>query len=50
MWYFILALLFGNPSNSNTSNDQTMYSIQTDDNDGDEPGTGGVTNPIRPGK
>ncbi|WP_447769276.1 hypothetical protein [Sphingobacterium faecium] len=48
MWYFILALLFGNPSNSNTSNDQTMFSIQTDDNDGD--GNGGDRNPIRPGK
>ncbi|WP_293927162.1 hypothetical protein [Sphingobacterium sp. UBA6320] len=45
MWYFILALLFGNPSNSNTSNDQTMYSIQTEDND---PKTGGDNGPIRP--
>ena len=50
MWYFILALLFGNPSNSNTSNDQTMFSIQTDDNDGDGTDHGGVTIPIRPGK
>lgn len=48
MWYFILALLFGNPSNSNTSNDQTMYSIQTDDTAAD--GDGGVKGPIRPGK
>ncbi|UZJ63302.1 hypothetical protein OKW96_12330 [Sphingobacterium sp. KU25419] len=45
MWYFILALLFGNPSNSNTSNDQTVVSAQSDDND---PKTGGDNGPIRP--
>ena len=48
MWYFILALLFGNPSNSNTSNDQIVVSAQSDDSDDNDPKTGGDNGPIRP--
>ncbi|MEN5054001.1 hypothetical protein [Sphingobacterium kitahiroshimense] len=43
MWYFILALLFGNPSNTDTNHPQALYSVQDVDNEGN-------TGPVRPGK
>nr|WP_315398956.1 hypothetical protein [uncultured Sphingobacterium sp.] len=45
MWYFILALLFGNPSNTdtNTNHPQALSSVQDVDNEGN-------TGPVRPGK
>lgn len=44
MWYFILALLFGNPSNTDTQDHQIATSRETSvDNEGN-------TGPVRPGK
>ncbi|SJN45852.1 hypothetical protein [Sphingobacterium faecium] len=49
MWYFILALLFGTPSNGTSNQDETVASAQSEVNiPGDESGTGGTTNPVRP--
>jgi hypothetical protein len=43
MWYFILALLFGNPSNTDINDQKTVASAQEVDNEGN-------TGPVRPGK
>lgn len=47
MWYFILALLFGTPSNTDTNDNQTVSYAQSNDY---ETGTGGGAGPVRPGK
>lgn len=46
MWYFILTLLFGNPSNTDTKDHQTVASAQRSDNTSN----GGDRGPVRPGK
>ncbi|WP_262910907.1 hypothetical protein [Sphingobacterium sp. SRCM116780] len=43
MWYFILALLFGNPSDANTNSGQTTIQTARD-------GDGGDTGQVRPPK
>ncbi|MCS3557603.1 MULTISPECIES: hypothetical protein [unclassified Sphingobacterium] len=47
MWYFILALLFGNPSNTDTNDHQTVASAQRSS---DETGGTGGKGPVRPNK
>ncbi|MDH5825884.1 MULTISPECIES: hypothetical protein [Sphingobacterium] len=46
MWYFILALLFGNPSDSHTNNDQTVMQTNSDP----EKSGGGDKGHVQPGK
>lgn len=45
MWYFILALLFGNPSNTDKNDQQIVVSAL-----GDDSSNGGDKGPVRPGK
>lgn len=49
MWYFILALLFGNPSNGTSNQDETVASAQSEDYiPGDDSGYGGGPGTVRP--
>ena len=47
MWYFILALLFGNPSNTNTNDHQAAVSAKKT---GHETGIDGGKGSVRPGR
>lgn len=49
MWYFILALLFGNPSNTNT-NTNDHQAVASAQKIGHETGGTGGKGSVRPGK